>query len=151
MNKNSISGCTYFFLHWKSEHLVSQNPSTHPNLHIVWICKSVRIIERSLTALKQNINIVTKLLLHKVLFKYILNLLPNILIILFLFLSFFHVCVYLMILVLHWNLTPCSTVCIIEIQIYIVCISPLHSLLHQKARNQRSNLGWLKIWLSWKG
>ena len=48
MNKNSISGCTCFFLHWKSEHLVSRNPPTHPNPNIVRIGKSVRIIGRSL-------------------------------------------------------------------------------------------------------
>ncbi len=28
MNNNSISGCAFFFLPWKSEHLVSRNPST---------------------------------------------------------------------------------------------------------------------------
>ncbi len=38
MNKNSISGCMYFFLHRKSKDLV------------VRICKSVRIIGRSLRA-----------------------------------------------------------------------------------------------------
>ncbi len=49
MNKNSIPGCTYFFLHWKSEHLVSQNPPIHPNPNIVPICKSVHNIGRSLS------------------------------------------------------------------------------------------------------
>ncbi len=43
MNKNRIPGCTYFLLHWKSEHLVSRKPPTHPN------SRSVRIIGRSLT------------------------------------------------------------------------------------------------------
>ncbi len=37
-----------FFLHWKSEHLVTQKPPTHPNPNIVRICKSVQIIGRSL-------------------------------------------------------------------------------------------------------
>ena len=53
VNKNSISGCTYF-LRRKSEHLVSWNTPTHPNLN-VWICKSVRIIVRSLHQLASNI------------------------------------------------------------------------------------------------
>ena len=51
MNKNSISECTYLFLHWKSKHLVSRKTPTHPNLNVVRICKSVRIIGRSLKSM----------------------------------------------------------------------------------------------------
>ncbi len=46
MNKNSIFGCTYFFPHWKSKHLVSQN--------IVRICKSVQVIGRCLRCMFSN-------------------------------------------------------------------------------------------------
>ncbi len=35
MNKNSISWCMYFFLHWISEHLVSRNPPTHRSPNVV--------------------------------------------------------------------------------------------------------------------
>ena len=56
MNKNSISGCTYFFLTGNPNTWFPKNPPTYPNPNIVQICKSIQIIGCSLTELNISIS-----------------------------------------------------------------------------------------------